>query len=345
MKILSIDTSCDETAAAVTLNDHILSNITFSQILMHEKFGGVVPDIARRNHEERIDGVVEKALKSARTKIEDVDAIAVTFGPGLAIALGVGINKAKELAKRYEKPLIPVNHMEGHTYACFAKNSKGKPERSILFPALVLLVSGAHTELVYMKKHTSYEVIGKTRDDAAGEALDKAARIILNEHIYPGGSVVERLALKGDENFLALPIPMKQSKDLDFSYSGIKTALLYAVQEMGDKERNLHMSDLAASFQKSVFTSIAIKVRAALDQYNVSSILVGGGVGANEYLRNIVRSEARKHKIPVYFPYSKKLYGDNAAMIGVAAYYKGLKAQAVDIDSVERNARVELGKF
>ena len=310
---------------------------------MHEKFGGVVPDIARRNHEERIDGVVEKALKSARTKIEDIDAIAVTFGPGLAIALGVGINKAKELAKLYKKPLIPVNHMEGHTYACFAKNSKGKPERDILFPALVLLVSGAHTELVYMKKHTSYEVIGKTRDDAAGEALDKAARIILNEHIYPGGSVIERLALKGNENFLPLPIPMKQSKDLDFSYSGIKTALLYAVQEMGDKERSAHMSDLAASFQKSVFSSISIKVRAALDKYKICSVLVGGGVGANEYLRNIVRIEAKKHKTPVYFPYTKKLYGDNAAMIGVAAYYKGIKAKAKDIDSVERSARAELG--
>ncbi len=342
MKILSIDTSCDETAAAVTDNDVILSNITFSQILMHEKFGGVVPDIARRNHEERIDGVVAKALKSARTKIEDIDAIAVTFGPGLAIALGVGINKAKELAKLYKKPLIPVNHMEGHTYACYAKNSKGKPERDILFPALVLLVSGAHTELVYMKKHNSYEVLGKTRDDAAGEALDKAARIILNEHIYPGGSVIERLALKGNENFLPLPIPMKQSKDLDFSYSGIKTALLYAVQEMGDKERSAHMSDLAASFQKSVFSSIAIKVRAALDKYKICSVLVGGGVGANEYLRNIVRIEAKKHKTPVYFPYTKKLYGDNAAMIGVAAFYKGLDAQAKDFETVQRSARAEL---
>jgi N6-L-threonylcarbamoyladenine synthase len=342
MKILSIDTSCDETAAAVTFNDHILSNVTFSQILMHEKFGGVVPDIARRNHEERIDEIVEKALKSARTKIEDVDAIAVTFGPGLAIALGVGINKAKDLARQYNKPLIPVNHMEGHTYASIAKNSKGKPERDILFPALVLLVSGAHTELVYMKKHNSYEVIGKTRDDAAGEALDKAARIILNEHIYPGGSVIERLALKGDENFLALPIPMKQSRDLDFSYSGIKTALLYAVQKMGDEQRSIHMADLAASFQKSVFTSIAIKLQTALIQYKVSSILVGGGVGANEYMRNIIKKEAKKHAIPVYFPYTKKLYGDNAAMIGVAAFYKGLDAQAKDIETVQRSARAEL---
>jgi N6-L-threonylcarbamoyladenine synthase len=181
------------------------------------------------------------------------------------------------LAAQHKKPLVPVNHMEGHIYSCFAKNAKGKPEKNIVFPCLAVLVSGGHTELVYMKDHCSYQVIGKKRDDAAGEALDKAARIILNEHIYPGGPVIEELALKGDENYLKLPIPMLHSKDLDFSYSGIKTALLYAVQEMGDDTRIEHMSDLAASFQKTVFTSIDVKLRAALSQYRVSSILVDGG--------------------------------------------------------------------
>jgi N6-L-threonylcarbamoyladenine synthase len=342
MKILAIDTSCDETAAAVTDNDIILSNITYSQILMHKQFGGVVPDIARRNHEEHIDEVVKKALKSARTTIDQIDAIAVTFGPGLAIALGVGINKARELAAQHKKPLVPVNHMEGHIYSCFAKNAKGKPEKNIVFPCLAVLVSGGHTELVYMKDHCSYQVIGKKRDDAAGEALDKAARIILNEHIYPGGPVIEELALKGDENYLKLPIPMLHSKDLDFSYSGIKTALLYAVQEMGDDTRIEHMSDLAASFQKTVFTSIDVKLRAALSQYRVSSILVGGGVGANTYMRNMLRRTARQSNIPIYFPYTKKLYGDNAAMIGVAAYFKGMNAQVKDLDSVQRSARAEL---
>jgi N6-L-threonylcarbamoyladenine synthase len=193
-----------------------------------------------------------------------------------------------------------------------------------------------------MEDHCSYQVIGKKRDDAAGEALDKAARIILNEHIYPGGPVIEELALKGDENFLKLPIPMLHSKDLDFSYSGIKTALLYAVQEMGDDTRIEHMSDLAASFQKTVFTSIDVKLRAALSQYRVSSILVGGGVGANKYMRNMLRRTAKQSNIPIYLPYSKKLYGDNAAMIGVAAYFKGLNSQAKDLDSVQRSARAEL---
>ncbi len=342
MNILAIDTSCDETAAAVTSNDCILSNVTFSQILMHEKFGGVVPDIARRNHEERIDGIVDKALKSSKISINDIDAIAVTYGPGLAIALGVGINKAKELATEYKKPLIPVNHMEGHIYSCFAKNSKGSPKKNIAFPSLAILVSGGHTEMVYMKKHTSYEVIGTTRDDAAGEALDKAARIILNEQVYPGGPVIERLAQSGDETFLKLSIPMVQSKDLDFSYSGVKTALLYAVREMGEEARIEHMADLAASFQKTVFASIAIKVKAALKQFEVKSILVGGGVGANEYLRNLLRKTASECGVTIHFPYTKKLYGDNAAMIGVAAFYKGLEAQAKDIDTVQRSARAEL---
>lgn len=343
MNILAIDTSCDETAAAVTSNDCILSNVTFSQILMHEKFGGVVPDIARRNHEERIDAIVTKALKSAKMSIKDIDAIAVTYGPGLAIALGVGINKAKELAAEYKKPLIPVNHMEGHIYSCFARNSKGSPKKDIAFPCLALLVSGGHTEMVYMRKHTSYEVIGRTRDDAAGEALDKAARIILNEQVYPGGPVIERLAQSGDETFLKLPIPMVQSNDLDFSYSGVKTALLYAVREMGEEARIHHIADLSASFQKTVFASIAFKVNAALKQFEVKSILIGGGVGANESLRNLMRKTAKNANVAVYFPFTKKLYGDNAAMIGVAAYYKGLSAQANNIETVQRSARAELG--
>jgi N6-L-threonylcarbamoyladenine synthase len=195
-----------------------------------------------------------------------------------------------------------------------------------------------------MKSHCLYQVIGKTRDDAAGEALDKAARIITGEHIYPGGPVIERLALTGDEKYLKLPTPMIQSKDLDFSYSGIKTALLYAAREMDDAARVEHMSDLAASFQKTVFASIENKLKTALKQYNVASILVGGGVGANEYLRSLLRKTAKESAKSIYFPYTKKLYGDNAAMIGVAAFYKGLDSQAKDLDSVQRNARAELGK-
>lgn len=342
MKILAIDTSCDETAAAVTQNDTILSNITFSQILMHKQFGGVVPDIARRNHEERIDEIVNRALKGARINIENIDAIAVTFGPGLAIALGVGINKAIELAKLYKKPLIPVNHMEGHIYSCFAKNSKGVPDKKIDFPVLAILISGGHTELVFMHKHAHYQVLGKTRDDAVGEALDKAARIILNEQVYPGGPVIEQLARTGNPDFLKLPIPMKQSNDLDFSYSGIKTALLYAVKEMSDDDRIVHIHDLAASFQKTVIDSVAIKVESALNQQPVKSILMGGGVGANEYLRKTIRSIGGKRNIPVYFPYAKKLYGDNAAMIGVAAFYKGINFQAKVLENVQRSARAVL---
>lgn len=343
MKILAIDTSCDETAASVTDKECILSNITYSQVLMHEKWGGVVPDIARRNHQKRIDGVVQRALKSAHAAIEDMNAIAVTYGPGLAIALGVGIDKARALAQQYRKPLMPVNHMEGHIYACFAQNSRGKPIRNIQFPCLAVLVSGCHTELVLIRKHCSYEVLGETRDDAAGEALDKAARIILNEHTYPGGPILERLALKGDKNYLTLPVPMLKSHDLDFSYSGIKTALLYYVQSISDDERVAHMSDLAASFQEAVFTSIIKKLDKAMEGRSVATLLVGGGVGANALLRSMLRKTALRHKMPIYFPYTAKLYGDNAAMIGVAAYYKGLNNMIRPFDfPLERKPRAHL---
>ncbi|KXK12241.1 MAG: tRNA N6-adenosine threonylcarbamoyltransferase [Microgenomates bacterium OLB23] len=262
---------------------------------MHKQYGGVVPDIARRNHEEHIDEVVQKSFKNLLAlQCLVLMRWLLPMVLGLQLPLVWVLIKLKNLQLNIKKPLIPVNHMEGHIYACLAENSKGTPHKSILFPCLAVLVSGGHTELVYMKDHCAYEVIGKKRDDAAGEALDKAARIILNEHIYPGGPVIEELALKGDENYLKLPVPMLHSKDLDFSYSGIKTALLYAVQEMGDEARIEHMSDLAASFQRTVFAGIDLKLKAALDQYKVASILVGGGVGANKYMRNMLRRTAKK---------------------------------------------------
>ena len=344
MNILAIDTSCDETSAAVTDGARVLSNIVYSQIDMHEKWGGVVPDIARRNHIEKIDGVVRLALATAHCSMDKIDAVAVTYGPGLAIALGVGIDKAKEIATTSCKPLIPVNHMEGHIYSCFAANSKGNPAKHISFPCLALLVSGGHTELVLMEKHATYKILGETRDDAAGEALDKAARIILNEKVYPGGPVLERLALKGDAHYLSLPIPMAQSKDLDFSYSGIKTALLYYVQALSEKERINHMSDLAASFQYTVFASIVKKLELALQTYHVASLVVGGGVVANVLLRRMLRGTAKKHSLPIYFPYLQKLYGDNAAMIGVAAYFKTLasKKPFINPTKLERAPRARL---
>lgn len=343
MKILAIDTSCDDTSVAVTEGRRILSNEKYSQILIHEKWGGVVPNLSKRAHEERIDSVIERGLKKANTTIEDIDYIAVTYGPGLAIALGVGIEKAKALSKEHGKKLIAVNHMEGHIYSCFAQNSKGNPERPMNFPYLVLLVSGGHTELVMFKDHLQYEVIGKTVDDAVGEALDKGARVIMNEQVYPGGPLIEKLAQDGDKDAFDLPRPKVRAQDLDFSYSGLKTALLYTVQEMDEEIRIKNMSSLAASYQEAAFHALIIKLRRAMKKYNIVNIAVGGGVAANEYLRKIIRSEVRKVDGEVCFPTNKDLNGDNAAMIGIVAHYKAMNNEFVeDLDSFDREARAEL---
>jgi N6-L-threonylcarbamoyladenine synthase len=323
--ILAIDTSCDETSASVTDGRKALSNELYSQVLEHEKWGGVMPLLAKRAHEERIDGVIERALKKAHVTVDDVDAIAVTYGPGLAIALGVGINKAKELAEKHNKRLIAVNHMEGHIYSCFVQNSKGNPDFPFEFPYLAVLVSGSHTELVLFKDHLNYEVIGETLDDAAGEALDKGARMILNEHFYPGGPVIEKLARSGNKKAFPFPRPMMNSKDLHFSYSGLKTSLLYLLKTMTNKERIEKINDLAASYQEAVFQSIFIKLERAMDQYSINRIIVGGGVSANEYLRKCVRQIVHEKGGLALFPADKKLNGDNAAMIGVAAFYKAQK--------------------
>ncbi len=344
MNILAIDTSCDETSAAVTNGRRILSNEMYSQILIHRKWGGVVPNLAQRAHEERIDMVCEQALKKAGMTINKIDAVAVTYGPGLAIALGVGIKKAQELAMHYKKKLIPVNHMEGHVYSCFAQNSKGKPEFDIIFPYIALLVSGGHTELLLFTHHAEYKILGETQDDAAGEAIDKATRILLKENVYPGGPVLEKLAKKGKPDFVAFPRPMARSKGLDFSYSGIKTAFLYYVQEHPDIIEN-NLFNLAASFQEAIIDSLTMKLERAIDQYEIKRICVAGGVVANERLRKKTRSIVKEKGGRCYFPQFKKLYGDNAAMIGIAAYFKAEKGQYIrNIEELDRKARAKIDK-
>ncbi len=341
--ILAIDTSCDETSVAVTDGRKTLSNEMYSQVLEHKKWGGVLPLLAKRAHEERIDEVLERALKKARVTMDEIDAIAVTFGPGLAIALGVGIDKAKDLSSKYMKKLIAVNHMEGHIYSCFVQNSKGKPSFPIEFPYLAVLISGSHTELVIFKDHLIYEVIGETLDDAAGEALDKGARMIMNEHFYPGGPVIEKLALGGSKDAFRFPRPMKNSKDLNFSYSGLKTSLLYLLRDMSDEERVKRMPDLAASFQEAVFQSIFIKLEKAMDQYGLNRVIVGGGVSANDYLRKTMRELVAQRGGTVLFPPEKKLNGDNAAMIGVAAHFRMEQGFFVENEEdLKREARAHL---
>ena len=378
MRILSIETSCDETAAAVTEGRKVLSSSVYSQILLHKKWGGVVPSIAKKAHQERIDLVIKDAIsKSAKNfmgpvksflsvsarhgnhdlravgnpsslathKIlsylfNEIDYIAVTYGPGLAIALEVGIDKAKELAKKYNKKIIPVNHMEGHIYASFAQNSAGSPKRPFKFPYLALLVSGGHTEIVLWEDYLKFKVLGETVDDAAGEALDKAAKLLGLG--YPGGPVIERLA-KSVENkdFFKFPRPMRRSNDLNYSFSGLKTSLYYLSKDSNSNFITKNLEKLASSFQEAVFDSIVIKLKKAIEQTEVKNIVVGGGVVANKRLRNLLRGLVKEFKGDVIFPPQKYLCTDNAAMIGVAAHFKAEAGILVkDLKNFERQPRL-----
>ena len=374
--ILSIDTSCDETAAAVVLGRRVLSNVIYSQVLLHQKWGGVVPSIAKRAHEERIDFVIESTIKkffrqkkilmSKRTFLSQsvesvascpsladgsllyqnffdyIDAIAVTVGPGLAPALEVGIKKAKELAEKFNKKIISVNHLEGHIYSPFVQNSKGNPKIDFHFPYLVLTVSGGHTSLVIFEDYLKYKVIGETIDDAAGEALDKAAKLLGLG--YPGGPVIERLAKEVDNrDFYHLPRPMISSDNLNFSFSGLKTSFYYFLKKMNEKEKIKKIRELSSSFQQAVFETLIIKTEKAIKKTGVKNLALVGGVSANLYLRKLFRKLAKKYNGQVLFPSFKYLCGDNAAMIGVVASFKAKKNLFVsDIKNLDRMPRMSL---
>lgn len=344
MKILAIETSCDETAAAVTQGRRVLSSSIYSQILIHKRWGGVVPSLAKRAHLERIDGVIDSALKGAGVVWDDIDAIAVTVGPGLAIALEVGVEKAKEFAVRYKKPLVAINHMEGHIMANYAENSHGNPKREIIFPVLALLVSGGHTELVLCRDNLEYEVLGETVDDAVGEALDKAGKMLGLG--YPGGPVIERLAREaGNIDTYQFTRPMMRDPGYTFSYSGLKTALYYKLKEMSDKEKKDNLRELASSFQEAAFHVLTVKTERAIKSTGVKRLLVGGGVSANSYLRTKLRALGKKHEVEVLFPHQKYLCTDNAAMIGVAAHFRAEKGEFIkDLSKLDRIPRLHLAR-
>lgn len=348
MKILSIDTSCDETCAAVTEDTKILSNIIWSQASAHSKFGGVMPSLAQRMHEERIDWVIDKALLNSKLKIENCDCIAVTVGPGLSIALGVGISKAKELAIKYHKKLIAVNHLEAHVLSSLAKpksqnpNSKQIANTNKKFPALGLVVSGGNTILVKINKIGSYETFAQTTDDALGEALDKAARMLGLG--YPGGAILEKLARGGNSGTYKLPVPMLgQEKRKTFSYSGLKTSMsrLIESEKPLTKEK---IFNLAASFQDVAFTHLLRVCSYVINnsKFKIDNLFVGGGVSANIELRRRLRKMGKQLGLRVFFPYSKKLTGDNAAMIGVAAYFKAKRGEFTEADKIDRNPNAKI---
>ena len=302
--ILGIETSCDETSVAVVKNGReVLSNVINSQINIHEKYGGVVPEIASRSHIEVINAVYKEALVQANMKIEDIDAIACTYGPGLVGALLVGVSYAKGLAFATNKPLVGVNHIEGHIAANYITHNDLKP------PFLCLVISGGHTHLIHIKDYTNFEILGKTRDDAIGEAFDKVARVIGLG--YPGGPKVDKLAKEGEAN---IELPKPHMEGLDFSFSGIKTAIL----NMYHKNPNLNKADLCASFEKNCADILIENTLKAANYLNINTVALAGGVSANSYIRDRFL-KLEENGMKVYYP-ELILCTDNAAMIAASGY-------------------------
>jgi len=325
MNILAIESSCDETAAAVIQNGRkVLSNIISSQIDIHTKFGGVVPEVASRAHVEVISNVVEEALSKADCSLEDIDAIAVTYGPGLVGALLVGIQYAKGLAYAVKKPLIGINHIEGHISANFIQYSDLKP------PFVCLVVSGGHTYIVYMKDYGEFEIMGQTRDDAAGEAYDKIARAIGLG--YPGGPKIDKLAKEGNPDAIRFPRANFHDPDtLDFSFSGLKSAVLNYLNQSEMKGIEINRADVAASFQKAVVGFLVDNSIRACKIKGVDKIAVAGGVASNSCLRQSFKEAGSQNGIDVLFPDSI-LCTDNAAMVGSAAYYEFMKGRTSSLN-------------
>ncbi len=308
-KILAIETSCDETAAAVVEGGNkLLSNVVATQMDIHEKFGGVVPELASRHHIEQITIVIEEALNQAEVTMEEIDAVAVTEGPGLVGALLIGVNAAKTLAFAHQKPLIGVHHIAGHIYA-------NRFDGEFDFPLLSLVVSGGHTELILMKEHGQYEIIGETRDDAAGEAYDKIAKAL--ELPYPGGPVIDRLAQEGEDVY-DFPRSWLEEDSFDFSFSGLKTAVVNQIHNLKQKNEPIHKENIAASFQASVVDVLVEKTYRAAKQCGVNQLIVAGGVSANQSLRKAIEEQFQNSGIDVSVP-PLYLCTDNAAMIGAAA--------------------------
>ena len=312
MRILALETSCDDTCAAVVDGGRILSNVISSQAAAHARFGGVVPEVASRHHLELTNAVVDAALAEAGTGLGDVDALAVTRGPGLIGALLVGVSTAKALAAAARKPLIGVDHLQGHVAANFLEPAPLDP------PFLCLIASGGHTLLAGVRDHGSHEVLGQTLDDAAGEALDKGARMLGLG--YPGGPAVERLAADGDPEAFDLPRGMSRTDGLDFSFSGVKTALLYAIRELDEAELDRRRADLAASYQAAVVAQLTGRLERALEQGDWNSVALGGGVAANGPLRAEAERVCAQRGLTLKLV-SRELCTDNAAMIASAARY------------------------
>lgn len=315
--ILAIESSCDETAAAVVKNGReVLSNVISSQIALHTLYGGVVPEIASRKHIEKINQVIEQALTEANVTFDTIDAIAVTYGPGLVGALLVGVSAAKALAFGLKKPLIGVHHIEGHISANFIENKELEP------PFICLVVSGGHSHLVKVKDYGEYEILGRTRDDAAGEAFDKVARAIGLG--YPGGPKIDKVSREGNPEAIHFPRAKVGESEYDFSFSGLKSAVLNYLNSCQMKGEEINQADVAASFQKAVVDVLVDHSISAVKKYAFDKFAIAGGVASNSHLREAMEKACSDNKIEFYHP-SPIYCTDNAAMIGVAAYYEYIK--------------------
>lgn len=319
VKILAIESSCDETAAAVVVNGReVRSNVISSQIALHTLYGGVVPEIASRKHIEKINQVITQALEDADTTLEEIDAIGVTYGPGLVGALLVGVAEAKAIAYAAKKPLVGVHHIEGHICANYIENKELEP------PFLCLVASGGHTHLVKVADYGKYEIIGRTRDDAAGEAFDKVARAIGLG--YPGGPKIEKKAKEGNDKAIVFPKAKVAENPYDFSFSGLKSAVLNYINGCKMKRQEINEADIAASFQKAVIDVLVEHAVHAAKEYRIDKFAIAGGVASNQILREAMEKACKERGIQFYHP-SPIFCTDNAAMIGSAAYYEYLQGR------------------
>ena len=314
---MGIESSCDETSVAIVKNGReVLSNIINSQISIHERYGGVVPEIASRSHVEVISNVMKKALEEANMKLEDMDAICATYGPGLVGALLVGVSYAKALSYSINKPLVGVNHLAGHVCANYISHPDLEP------PFLCVMMSGGNTQIVLVKDYTSFEVLGRTVDDAVGEAFDKVARVIGLG--YPGGPKIDKLGKEGMPN---IKLPVTHFDNLNFSFSGIKTAVI----NLNHNKQDINKADLAASFEEAVSEALVNNTKKAVEQTGIKKVVLAGGVSANSYIRGKYDKMAQENDIKIYYP-ELKLCTDNAAMIASAGYYEFMKGTRSSLD-------------
>ena len=333
MLILGIESSCDETAAAVVKDGrYVLSNVVSSQVDEHKLYGGVVPEIASRRHSEAISYVVKEALENANLKIEDIDAIAVTYSPGLIGALLVGVNFAKGLSLSNNLPLIAVHHLRGHIASNYISHINLEPE------FLCLVVSGGHSHIIKVSDYTKLKLIAKTRDDAAGEAFDKAARAMGMD--YPGGILLDKIAENGNENAFKLPTPKVDGSELDYSFSGLKTAVINILHKAKQKGEEINIADLSASYRKTLVSCLCDKFIKAAKQENMNRLVLAGGVSANSLLRRMLAEECKKRNWELYMP--ELCYcGDNASMIASQAFYEYQAGNIADM-SLNGHAQREI---